>query len=100
MKRKIAVVVSSRADYSQLYWPLRDLSQHHDVELHLVVLGSHLSPEFGRTSREIEKDGFEISGRIECLLSSDTDVRMAKPSGWRLLVLLIAWESCALSSCC
>ena len=81
MKRKIAVVTTSRADYSHLYWPLHDLRAHPDVDLRLIVLGSHLSPEFGMTVREIEKDGFEIAGRIECLLSSDTDVGMAKTIG-------------------
>ena len=55
MKRKIAVVTSSRADYSHLYWPLRDLSAHLQVDLKLIVLGPHLSPEFGHTLREIEK---------------------------------------------
>jgi len=78
VKRKIAVVSTSRADYSHLYWPLHDLSRHPDVEMRLIVLGSHLSPEFGSTIREIEKDGFTIDARIECLLSSDSDVGMAK----------------------
>ncbi|MHB8539778.1 MAG: UDP-N-acetylglucosamine 2-epimerase [Candidatus Acidiferrales bacterium] len=81
MKRKIAVITTSRADYSHLYWPLRDLSEHPQVDLRIIALGSHLSPEFGCTIREIEKDGFEISARIECLLSSDTDVGMAKTIG-------------------
>ena len=44
-------------------------------------MGSHLSPEFGNTVREIEKDGFQIDARIECLLSSDSDVGMAKTIG-------------------
>ena len=87
MKRKIAVVTTSRADYSHLYWPLHDLRAHPDVDLKLVVLGSHLSPEFGMTVREIEKDGFTIAGRIECLLSSDTDVGMAKTIGLATLSL-------------
>ena len=87
MKRKIAVVTTSRADYSHLYWPLHDLRAHPDVDLKLIVLGSHLSPEFGMTVREIEKDGFEIAGRIECLLSSDTDVGMAKTIGLATLSL-------------
>ena len=87
MKRKIAVVTTSRADYSHLYWPLRDLSQHPDVELCLIVLGSHLSPEFGHTIREIENDGYDIDARIECLLSSDTDVGMAKTIGVATLSL-------------
>jgi UDP-N-acetylglucosamine 2-epimerase (non-hydrolysing)/GDP/UDP-N,N'-diacetylbacillosamine 2-epimerase (hydrolysing) len=81
MKRKIAVVTSSRADYSHLYWPLRELASHPAVELKLIALGPHLSPEFGCTAREIERDGFHIDARIECLLSSDSDVGMAKTIG-------------------
>ena len=87
MKRSIAVVTSSRADYSHLYWPLHELSQHPDVDLKLIVLGAHLSPQFGETVREIEKDGFPIAARLECLLSSDTDVGMAKTLGLAVLSL-------------
>lgn len=86
-KRKIAVVTTSRADYSHLYWPLRDLAAHSNADLRLIVLGSHLSPEFGNTVREIEKDGFCIDAKIECLLSSDTDVGMAKTIGLATLSL-------------
>jgi UDP-hydrolysing UDP-N-acetyl-D-glucosamine 2-epimerase len=87
MKRKIAVVTSSRADYSHLYWPLKDLAAHPDVDLKIVALGAHLSPEFGTTIREIEKDGFEVAAKIECLLSSDSDVGMAKTIGLATLSL-------------
>ena len=87
MKRTIAVVTTSRADYSHLYWPLRELDAHPDVDLKLIVLASHLSPEFGHTVREIEKDGFVIAARLECLLSSDTDVGMAKSIGLAVLSL-------------
>jgi UDP-hydrolysing UDP-N-acetyl-D-glucosamine 2-epimerase len=87
MKRTIAVVTSSRADYSHLYWPLHDLARHQDVDLKLIVLGAHLSPQFGETVKEIEKDGFPIAARLECLLSSDTDVGMAKTLGVAVLSL-------------
>ena len=87
MKRTIAVVTSSRADYSHLYWPLHDLAHHPDVELKLIVLGAHLAPQFGETVKEIEKDGFPIAARLECLLSSDTDVGMAKTLGVAVLAL-------------
>jgi UDP-hydrolysing UDP-N-acetyl-D-glucosamine 2-epimerase len=95
MKRRIAVVTTSRADYSHLYWPLVDLNQHPDVELGVIALGAHLSPEFGNTVSEIEKDGFPIIARIECLLSSDTDTGMAKTIGLATLSLadtLSAWR--------
>jgi UDP-hydrolysing UDP-N-acetyl-D-glucosamine 2-epimerase len=81
MKREIAVVTTSRADYSHLYWPLRELSSRPSINLRLIVLGPHLSPAFGNTVAEIEKDGFTIDERVECLLSSDTDVGMAKTIG-------------------
>lgn len=87
MKKTIAVVTSSRADYSHLYWPLRELADSPDVDLKLIALASHLSPEFGNTVREIEADGFELAARIECLLSSDSDVGMAKSIGIAVLSL-------------
>jgi UDP-hydrolysing UDP-N-acetyl-D-glucosamine 2-epimerase len=87
MKRTIAVVTSSRADYSHLYWPLRDLLAADSVDLRIVALGPHLSPEFGNTVQEIEKGGFRIHARIECLLSSDSDIGMAKTIGVAVLGL-------------
>jgi UDP-N-acetylglucosamine 2-epimerase (non-hydrolysing)/GDP/UDP-N,N'-diacetylbacillosamine 2-epimerase (hydrolysing) len=81
------VVTTSRADYSHLYWPLRLLADDARVELKLIVMGAHLSPEFGATIREIEQDGFAIAAQIECLLSSDSDIGMAKTIGVATLSL-------------
>src|ERR1700691_2011759 len=94
-KRRIAVVTTSRADYSHLCWPLRELAAHPHVDLAVFALGAHLSPEFGATITEIERDGFPIQARIECLLSSDTDTGMAKTIGVAILGLadaLTAWR--------
>jgi UDP-N-acetylglucosamine 2-epimerase (non-hydrolysing)/GDP/UDP-N,N'-diacetylbacillosamine 2-epimerase (hydrolysing) len=85
--RRIAVVTTSRADYSHLYWPLRELAAHPGVELGVFVLGPHLSPEFGNTIAEIERDGLPLQARIECLLSSDSDTGMAKTIGLAILGL-------------
>ncbi|NKB89084.1 MAG: UDP-N-acetylglucosamine 2-epimerase (hydrolyzing) [Acidobacteria bacterium] len=85
--RTIAVVTTSRADYSHLYWVLRELDASESIELRLIVAGAHLSPAFGLTARQIEADGFSIDARIECLLSSDTDVGMAKTIGAATLSL-------------
>jgi UDP-hydrolysing UDP-N-acetyl-D-glucosamine 2-epimerase len=87
MKKIIAVVSSSRADYSHLYWPLRELLAHPEVDLRLIAMGAHLSPEYGLTIAEIEKDGFSIDARVECLLSSDSDIGMAKTIGLATLSL-------------
>jgi UDP-N-acetylglucosamine 2-epimerase (non-hydrolysing)/GDP/UDP-N,N'-diacetylbacillosamine 2-epimerase (hydrolysing) len=94
-RRRIGVVTTSRADYSHLYWPLRELAANPAIELGVFVLGAHLSPKFGLTIQEIERDGFPIQARIECLLSSDTDTGMAKTIGLAILGMadaLTAWR--------
>lgn len=94
-RRRIGVITTSRADYGHLYWPLRELAANPGVDLAVFVLGAHLSPDFGNTVQEIERDGFPIQARIECLLSSDTDTAMAKTIGLAILGLadaLTAWR--------
>jgi UDP-hydrolysing UDP-N-acetyl-D-glucosamine 2-epimerase len=95
IRRRIGVITTSRADYSHLYWPLQELAAHPEIELAVFALGAHLSPEFGNTINEIERDGFPIQARIECLLNSDTDTGMAKTIGLAILGLadaLTAWR--------
>ncbi len=94
-RRRIGVVTTSRADYSHLYWPLRELAACPQIELGVFALGPHLAPQFGHTVTEIERDGFPLKARIECLLSSDTDTGMAKTIGVAILGLadaLTAWR--------
>ena len=79
--RKIAVVTTSRADYGHLYWTLKELKNRQQINLRLIALGAHFSPAFGNTYKEIEADGFTIDESVECLISSDTDVGMAKTIG-------------------
>ena len=85
--KTITVISSSRADFGHLYWPLKRMSEHPDLNPQLVVTGAHLSAEFGETVRDIESAGFEIAEKVECLLSSDTDVGMAKTIGVATLSL-------------
>ncbi len=86
-RRKIAVVTTSRADYGHLYWTLKELRDRPEIDLKLIALGAHFSPEFGNTFKEIEADGFTIDESIECLISSDSDVGMAKTIGAATLSL-------------
>lgn len=78
---KVCVVTGTRAEYGLLYWLLRGLSEDTSFDLKLVVTGMHLSPEFGLTVSEIEKDGFPIARKVEMLLSSDSVVGIAKSVG-------------------
>ena len=79
--KKIAVFTGTRAEYGLLYWLLKDIESDDALELQLIVSGMHLSSEFNQTVRHIEQDGFEISEKIEMLLSSDSAVGIAKSMG-------------------
>jgi UDP-hydrolysing UDP-N-acetyl-D-glucosamine 2-epimerase len=83
--RTIGVVTTSRADYG-IYRPLLSaIEKCPDLELRLMVSGSHLSPEFGRTVTQIEEDGFKVSDRVECLLSSDSGEGVSLSMGLGLM---------------
>ena len=71
-RRRVAVVTGSRAEYGILYWVLSEIRQSEHLQLQLIVTGMHLSPEFGMTVRDIERDGFAIDWRVDMLLSGDT----------------------------
>lgn len=79
--RKIAVVTGTRAEYGLLYWIIRGIHDDPGLELQLIATGMHLSPEFGLTIRDIEKDRFPIAERVEMLLSSDTEEGIATSMG-------------------
>jgi GDP/UDP-N,N'-diacetylbacillosamine 2-epimerase (hydrolysing) len=78
--RKICVVTGTRAEYGLLYWLMKEIQSDASLELQVIVTGMHLSPEFGLTYKEIEKE-FSINKKIEMLLSSDTSVGISKSMG-------------------
>jgi len=81
MSRKIAVFTGTRAEYGLLYWLMKDIQSDSELRLQLLVSGMHLSPEFGETYHQIEKDGFVINEKVEMLLSSNSAVGTAKSIG-------------------
>ncbi|MCX2758235.1 UDP-N-acetylglucosamine 2-epimerase [Vibrio sp. Sgm 22] len=83
--QKVAVFTGTRAEYGLLFWLLKDIQNDPDLTLQLLVSGMHLSPEFGETYQQIEKDGFKIDEKIEILLSSDSAVGTAKSMGLGVL---------------
>lgn len=93
MKTKICVVSGSRAEYGILYPLLKEIKSRGEWELQIVVTGMHLSPEFGLTYREIEKDGFRINDKVEMLFSSDTDTGIAKSIGAGIMGLADSFKN-------
>lgn len=92
MNRKICVVTGTRAEYGLICRLMKEIKNDSDLDLQIIVTGAHLSPEFGLTYREIERDGFKIDEKIEMLLSSDTPVGITKSMGIELISFADALE--------
>ena len=84
-KKKVCVVTGTRAEYGLLSLLMRLIKNEPNFELLTIVTGSHLSPEFNLTYKEIEKDGFIINKKIEMVLSADTPSAISKSVGLGLI---------------
>ena len=70
MKRKIAILTTSRADYGFLCPLLDGMKNQKTLETKLIVCGSHLSKKYGKTINEIIKDKRKIHFKFKTLLNS------------------------------
>ena len=78
MNRKICVVTGTRAEYGLLHRLSLILKNDPQIELQLVVTGSHLSPSHGMTVNEIENDGFVPVAKLSVDLSDDSKLATVK----------------------
>jgi len=78
VNRKICVVTGTRAEYGLLHRLLLILKNDPQIELQLVVTGSHLSPSHGMTVNEIEGDGFIPVAKLSVDLSDDSKLATVK----------------------
>ncbi len=79
--KKICIFTGTRAEYGLLKPLMDEIKNDEYFQLQIVASGMHLSPEFGLTFQEIEKDGYEIDEKVEMLLSSDTASGICKSIG-------------------
>ncbi|MCM1226221.1 MAG: UDP-N-acetylglucosamine 2-epimerase [Clostridium sp.] len=79
---KAAVVTATRAEYGILNPLIKRLNNDSDIELKLIVTGTHLSEKYGYTINEIISDGYPINKKIpihsDGNSSYDISVSMAK----------------------
>lgn len=93
MKRKICVVVASRANYGRIKAVLAAIQSHPDLELQLIVGASALLYRFGKVVDLIEQDGFEVTSRIYSIVEGENLSTMAKSVGLGVLELSTQFEN-------
>lgn len=81
MKRKVAIVTSTRADWGLLSPIARGLSARDDVAVTVVATNMHLDPSLGHTLDEIRADGFAEPVIADMPVGCSTPVEAAAAMG-------------------
>ncbi len=92
-KRKICVVVNSRANYGRIKTVLRALQNQTQVQLQVIVGASALLERFGNIREVIEQDGFMINGTVYSIVEGENPTTMAKSTGLAIIELATIFES-------
>ena len=70
--KKIAVVTATRAEYGILTPLIKAINDDDELELELIVTGTHLSEKHGNTIKFIRNDGFPIAHELPILEDGNT----------------------------
>lgn len=93
MKKKVCIVVASRANYGRIKAVMRAVQEHPDLELQLIVGASALLYRFGKVVDLIEQDGFEVTSRLYSIVEGENLTTMAKSVGLGVLELSTQFEN-------
>lgn len=85
-------MTGTRADYGLMRETLTAIDRHPHLSLSLLVTGMHLAEEFGNTIKDVEKDGYRISHRINMLAPDDKPAGMARSIGSAIVDMSLAFE--------
>lgn len=77
MKRKIAILTGTRAEYGILRPLLMEIKKSKKLELLLIVAGMHFSKKHGMTVNQIKRDGFKTFKRVRMIPNDDSNYSMA-----------------------
>jgi GDP/UDP-N,N'-diacetylbacillosamine 2-epimerase (hydrolysing) len=91
-RRKVCVVVASRANYARIKTALEAVRDHPELELQLVAGASLVLERFGNALEVLTMDGFEPDATIRFIIEGETPATMAKSTGLGMLELPTVFE--------
>lgn len=81
MIRKICIVTAARSEYGLLRWTIDGVHRNPNMDLQLVVTGAHLLEEQGFTYKNIERDGYLISVKVDMCLDPSSKENIVRAIG-------------------
>jgi len=91
-RRKVCVVVASRANLARITTVLEAVRDHPALELQVIASASALLDRFGRAVDVLEDAGFKPDAKIRLIIDGQTPATMAKSTGLGLIELPTAFE--------
>ncbi|MDQ3485534.1 MAG: UDP-N-acetylglucosamine 2-epimerase [Actinomycetota bacterium] len=91
-KRKVCVVVASRANYARIKSVLAAVQAHPDLELQVIAGASTLLERTGNSVDVMTQDGFKPDAMVRFVIEGETPATMAKSTGLGLLELPTVFE--------
>lgn len=92
-RRKVCVVVASRANYGRIKSVLAKVKEHDKLELQVIVAASALLHRFGNAIDVIRRDGFEPDAVVHLILEGENPTTMAKSTGLGIMELATQFEN-------
>jgi len=86
-KRKVTIVITARPSYSRIKSLLDAIDSSENLSLSIVVGGSALLQKFGKTIKQIEKDGFKVDALANYAIEGDTPEINSKSTGMAIVEL-------------
>ena len=92
-RRKVCVVVNSRANYGRIKSFLRAARNHPGLELQLIAGASALLYRFGSAIDVMRRDGFEPDAIVHSIVEGETPITMAKSVGLGTIELATQFQA-------
>jgi len=91
IKKRICVVVASRANYGRVKYALKAIDEDPNLELQLILGASVLLQRFGNALSIIERDGFNPLKKIFYVIEGENLLTQAKSTGLGIIELSTAF---------
>ena len=92
-KRRVCVVVNSRANYGRIKSVLSAVKDRPDLELQIIVGASALLHRFGEVHKILEADGFLPNASVYSIVEGEKPTTMAKSTGLAIMELSTLFEN-------
>ena len=92
-KRKVCVVINSRANYGRIKTVLNAIRDRDNLELQIIIGASALLHRFGEVHKIIKADGFMPDASLYSIVEGENPTTMAKSTGLAIIELSTLFEN-------